>query len=159
MKEINFTDLINRRGKWEYSHSWELKENEKYFVRYTKDFFNYNVTTGVTIEALGGVNHPDCYRVVKDFNSFMKKLMNMSINEQQSYLKSMWGKQFLWSNEFTHGIVVKLTEPDDVNDFTYHVLIECSNKCTGFKYTQWIPSDSYSYMAVAEVLKNGNATT
>lgn len=148
MKEINLAN-----------HSFELQENEKYFVRYTEDFFHLNVTMGVTIESFGGVNHPDCYRVIKDFNSFMKKLMKMSINEQQSYLESKWGKQFLWSNEFTKGVVVKLTEPDDINNFAYQVLVECSNECTGFKYARWLPSDGYSYMAVVEVLKNGNAIT
>ena len=67
----------------------------------------------------------------------------------------MWGKQFLWNNEFTRGIVVKLVEPDDMTDFTYQILVECSRECTGFKYTQWIPSDSYTQEAIIEVLSNG----
>lgn len=155
MKEINFTQQLNRLGKPEVPHSWELKEDEKYFVRYTEDFLQYNFSISLTIETLGGVSHPDCYNVIKDFNSFMKELVKMSIDEQQAYLKSMWGKQFLWSNEFTRGIVVKLAEPDDLSDFTYHVLVECSNKCTGFKYVKWIPSDGYTQTCVAEVVANG----
>lgn len=152
MKEINFTNLLNRRGTFEIPHNYELNESEKYFVKYTEDFFKYNCETCFTIEMLGGINNPDCYRVIKDFNNFMKTLENKPFKEQQAFLKARWGKQFLWDNEFTRGIVVKLVEPDDVTDFRYHVLVECSRECTGFKYTQWIPSDSYTQKAVIEVL-------
>lgn len=155
MKEIDFTNLLNKLGNIEIPHSYELQESEKYFVRYTKDFFEYNVLTSLTIETLGGIYNPDCFRIIKDFNNFMKTLKNKSWNEQQSFLKKMWGKQFLWNNEFTRGIVVKLVEPDDSNDFTYHILVECSKECTGFKYTKWIPSDNYTQEAVAEVIRNG----
>lgn len=151
MKEINFTELLKRQGKLELAHGYELEESEKYFVKYTEDFFQYNVGTCITIETLGGVSNPDCFRVIKDFNAFMQTLMNKSFDEQQKFLKAKWGKQFLWDNKYTRGIVVKLVEPDDINDFTYHVLVECSRECTGFKYTKFIPSDAYTQEVVREV--------
>lgn len=158
MKEINFTELLRRQGKLEVAHGYELLESEKYFIKYTRDFFQYNTNVALTIEMLGGISHPDCLRVVKDFNAFMKSLKNMSFKNVQQFLQSKWGKQFLWDNEFTRGIVVKVVEPDDLNDFRFDVLIECSRECTGFKYTKFVASDSYTQKAVAEVLENVSAT-
>ena len=155
MKEINFTELLKRQGKPELAHGYELEESEKYFVKYTEDFFRYNVNTCFTIEIFGGVSNPDCFRVVKDFNNFMNTFKNKSFKEQQKFFKNMWGKQFLWNNKYTRGIVVKLVEPDNINDFTYQVLVECSRECTGFKYTKFIPSDAYTQEGVKEVFKYG----
>ena len=153
MKEINFSELRKRLGKWEHAHGYELSENEKYFVRYTEDYFQYNTMQLLTIQAFGGIFHPDSYRVVKDFNHFGVEFKKKSQEEQQAFLRDRWGKQFLWDNEYTRGIVVRLTESDDVNDFTYHVLVECSRLCTGFKYAKIIISDAYSGKSANDLLE------
>ena len=53
--------------------------------------------------------------------------------QQNEFVAKFYGREPLWKTPYSMGIVVKAEEDDD-----FYIVMECSNKNTGFKHTQII---------------------
>ena len=54
-------------------------------------------------------------------------------NPTNAFVEQYYGKESLWKTDFSQGIVVKAE-----NDPDYYIIMECSRRNEGFKYTQII---------------------
>lgn len=56
-----------------------------------------------------------------------------SPNPTNDFVSKYYGVEPLWKTEYSQGIVVKVEDDDD-----YYIVMECSSKNKGFKYTKVI---------------------
>lgn len=145
---IDFKKEIEKQGKLEKAHGYELTGTNKYVIIEDENYFVHNTQMLCTIEMLGGIKNPDCNRVIKAFNKYSRQLCPTG---NKNELAKYYGKGHMWKDENTQGIVVKLID-DDIS--TYEILVECSRNCTGFKYSKFIPTDAECYSAAVEFLNN-----
>lgn len=140
--KIDFKEELDKIGKPCLPHTYELDGNNKYIIKEDKYYFEHNCNMLFTIEALGGMQNQDCKRIIKDYNNIVYKVCPAGDKKE---LASYYGKGPIWKNNYTQGIVVKLL---DNNIITYEILVECSNLCTGFKYSKFVPSDAECYKVI-----------
>lgn len=136
---IDFKHELNMVGKPVLSHDYELDAHKQYVIYENYEYFLHNTQMIFTIEMLGGVNNEHCNRVIKDYNTWASRYVADNGVISKDKLFKYYGNGPLWKNESTQGLVVKLID-DDIT--TYEVLVECSQRCTGFKYSKFVLSDA-----------------
>ena len=139
---IDFKCELEHAGEFTIPHDYELDAYKQYVIYANEEYFTWNTQILFTIEMLGGVNNEDCNRIIKNFNTWSSRYVADNGLKSKDGLRKYYGKGPLWKNGSTQGLVVKLIDEDIT---TYEILVECSRRCTGFKYTKFVPSDSECY--------------
>lgn len=126
MKKISLNKKIESTSS---DKKYELDSTEKYVINIEEELdFQQAILSSFQI-----MGPPPA---IKNYHAWLYE-NNFSIempNPTNEFVASFYGVEPLWKTEFSQGIVVKSDDDDD----DYYIVMECSKKNRGYKWTKVI---------------------
>ncbi|MGX4764256.1 hypothetical protein [Holzapfeliella sp. JNUCC 72] len=124
MKNIK---LNKEMGQIVSPHGYKLNPLEKYVINLDTELKTQKtILEAVQANGLKAIEDWFDWLTTNGFNPYTP-------NPTNDFVSQFYGERALWETPLSQGIVVKNEEDDD-----YYVVMECSRKNEGFKYTQII---------------------